>query len=170
MADKWVQVEIADLSVIGQVLARVGQTDPEKSMYVQGMLQVQGVTLAALKRAVAAVDPATIRAEGLKADISARRYAEETRGITVSGVSVATDRESQGLITGAALAATVDPAYVCRWKTPDGFVELDAAALLGMAGAIRAHVQACFDREADLLSAVKDGTYTDDMLGAGWPA
>jgi hypothetical protein len=48
------------------------------------------------------------------ADIAAARYEAETGGITVSGMAIQTDRESQGLITGAALAATIDPAYTCR--------------------------------------------------------
>lgn len=103
------------------------------------------------------------------AAIAARRYVAETAGIEVSGVRIDTGRDSQALITGAALNAVIDPAYVCNWKTPSGFVQLDAQTLLGVATTLRAHVQACFDREAELLAALEDGTFTESMLGEGWP-
>lgn len=105
-----------------------------------------------------------------KAAIAARRYQAETAGITFSGMPLATDRDSQGLINGAALSAYTDATYVCRWKTDAGFVTLDATTLKAVAKAIRDHVQACFDREAVLLSAVSAGTYTDSMLEQGWPS
>ena len=101
--------------------------------------------------------------------IAARRYQAEVAGITFSGMPLATDRDSQGLINGAALSAYTDPSYVCRWKTSAGYVTLDAATLKAVAKAIRDHVQACFDREDELTQAVEDGTYTDAMLEEGWP-
>jgi len=105
----------------------------------------------------------------IKQRIAAARFIAETAGITAGGRIVDTGRDSQGLITGAAFAATLDPAYVCRWKTPTGFVELDAPTLIATASAVRAHVQACFDREAELLDALADGIFADSMLKEGWP-
>lgn len=101
--------------------------------------------------------------------IAARRFDEETRGISINGMVVDTSRDSQALITGAALQATLDPTYTVRWKTGAGFVELNAEQIIGMATSVRAHVQACFDRESELIAAVNAGTYTADMLGQGWP-
>lgn len=101
--------------------------------------------------------------------VAARRYAAETSGINVSGIHIDTGRDSQALITGAALNAVIDPAYICNWKTPSGFVQLDAQSLLGVATTLRAHVQACFDREADLLAALADGSFSESMLEEGWP-
>ena len=101
--------------------------------------------------------------------IAARRYAAETAGIEVSGIHIDTGRDSQALITGAALNAVIDPSYVCNWKTPAGFVQLDAQKLLGVATTLRAHVQACFDREAELLTELAAGTFTESMLEEGWP-
>lgn len=103
------------------------------------------------------------------AAIAARRYEAEIAGIAFAGMPLATDRDSQGLINGAALSAYTDPSYVCRWKTSAGYVTLDAATLKAVAKAIRDHVQACFDREDELTRAVDDGTYTDAMLEEGWP-
>lgn len=102
--------------------------------------------------------------------IADRRWQAEVAGITVNGMAVATDRDSQALITGAALAAMRDPAYVCRWKTATGFVELNAEQLTAVADTVRAHVQACFDREAELLEALAEGTLTPEMIETGWPA
>lgn len=101
--------------------------------------------------------------------IAARRYLAEISGITINGMHVVTDDRSKLLINGAALEAMIDPEYVMQWKTPTGFVELNAAQVLGVARAVRAHVQACFDREAALIAAVADGSITDQMVWEGWP-
>ena len=84
-----------------------------------------------------------------RAEIAAARWEAETAGIDVNGFTVRTDRESQALITGAALAAFADPDYTCRWKTEAGFVSLDSVQIKAVAQAVRAHVQSCFDRETD---------------------
>ncbi|MDG9928547.1 MULTISPECIES: DUF4376 domain-containing protein [unclassified Pseudomonas] len=102
--------------------------------------------------------------------IAARRYQAETAGTTVGGVAINTERDSQALMTGAAVQAMLDPGYQLQWKTPAGFVQLSAQQILAVAQASRAHVQACFDREAELLSALDAGTFQAGMLEEGWPA
>ena len=77
--------------------------------------------------------------------------------------------KSQSLITGAALSATRNPDYTVRWKTQDGPVTLDADQLGAAADAVRDHVQACFDREFELLDALEAGTFDESMLDQGWP-
>lgn len=104
-----------------------------------------------------------------KAEIADRRYNEEISGIIFSGMAIDTGRDSQGLITGATLASVLDPSYVCNWKTPTGFVELNASTLAAVSQAVRAHVQACFDREAELITALDNGTFNEGMLEEGWP-
>lgn len=102
-------------------------------------------------------------------DIAARRWQAETSGININGLIVETDDRSKLLISGAALDAVIDPDYTMQWKTPGGFVELTGAQVISVARAVRAHVQACFDREAELLAALEDGTLTEAMLEQGWP-
>lgn len=63
----------------------------------------------------------------------------------------------------------LDPSYSLHWKTVAGFVDLTAEQIIGVATAARAHVQACFNREAELLDALAAGTFTPDMLDQGWP-
>lgn len=101
--------------------------------------------------------------------IATRRWLAETGGTTVEGVQVNTERDSQVLLTGAAFAATLDPAYHIKWKAATGFVDLSAQQIIGVASAVRAFVQACFNREAELLGAVADRSITAEMLEEGWP-
>lgn len=109
------------------------------------------------------------RINTLKGIISNKRYEYETKGISVNGVNIDTGRDSQSLITSAALAALIDKTYVCRWKTSSGFITLDSEALLKISQEMRKYVQACFDREEELVNAVMDGTYTEALLIVGWP-
>ena len=102
--------------------------------------------------------------------ISARRYMAEIAGTTIDGMPIDTGRDSHGLITGAAVQAIIDPAYSLHWKTSAGFVELTGQQIIGVASAVRAFVQNCFSREAELLGAAADGSITAQMLEEGWPA
>lgn len=96
------------------------------------------------------------------------RFKRETAGIEIFNMRIDTGRESQALITGAAMAAMLDSAYICKWKTHVGFVTLDATQILALASEVRAHVQDCFDREAELEAELEAGTFTLEMLSEGW--
>lgn len=109
-------------------------------------------------------------AEQWTSQIAARRFQVETGGVTVAGVQINTERDSQSLLTGAAFAASLDSEYQIKWKAATGFVDLTAQQIIGVASAVRAFVQACFNREAELLGAVADGSITAEMLEEGWPA
>lgn len=108
-------------------------------------------------------------AEDHRAAIAARRWQAEVAGIEIGGMHIDTDDRSKTLITGSAIKAMRDPEYSLNWKTPDGFIQIPASQVLAMADAVSDHVQACFDREADLLDALANGTFTDAMLEEGWP-
>ena len=106
---------------------------------------------------------AELRAEK-KAELAEARWQAEVSEVN----GIRTDRESQALITGAALKAMQDSEYTCRWKTETGFVELTAAQILAIADAVRAHVQSCFDREAELLVLVDAATTPEELEGIKW--
>ena len=108
--------------------------------------------------------------EQITQQIADRRWQAEVAGIDIGGMRIDTGRDSQALITGATVQAMLDPNYSLRWKTPSGFVDLTAEQIIGVATAARAHVQACFDREAELLDALAAGSFTTEMLDQGWPA
>ena len=103
-----------------------------------------------------------------KAEIAQARYNAEIAGVTINGVSIKTDRESQGLITGAALKAIQDSTYTCKWKGIDGFVELTATQIIAIADAVRAHVQSCFDHEAELLPLIEAATTIGELEPTKW--
>jgi len=102
------------------------------------------------------------------AEIAAARFAAETGGIVVGGAEIRTDRESQAMITGAALKAMQDEAYVCKWKTEAGFVEMTSPQILAVADAVRAHVQSCFDHEADLVALIDAAGTLEDLEAVTW--
>ncbi|ANA49273.1 hypothetical protein PMW_148 [Pseudomonas phage phiPMW] len=109
------------------------------------------------------------RDDQIRVLISGRRYEKEIKGITFNGTKFSTDRQSQSMLTGAAVSAMLDPSYSVKWKTSAGFVQLSSSEVIAAAQAVRAHVQACFDREAELTTALEDGTYLSSMLDEGWP-
>jgi len=101
-------------------------------------------------------------------EIATARYNAEISGIDVNNVTVKTDRESQALITGAALQAMVDSEYSCKWKTEQGFVELTAEEILGIAVMVRQHVQECFDKEAELTVLIEEAQTIEDLNEIVW--
>ena len=103
-------------------------------------------------------------------EIAAARYEAEIAGIEKDGSLIRTDRQTQAMISGAALKATRDEAYVCRWKTADGFVTLGAEDIIDVADTIRDHVQSCFDREAVLSDQVGAATTLEAVRAITWTA
>ena len=106
-----------------------------------------------------------------KTEIAAARYEREIAGVTVNGVLIDTGRDSQALITGAALAAMLDENYSLNWKTANVFIHLTAPEIIAVAQAVRAHVQACFDREAELCALADEAETAEDLdeIVISWP-
>lgn len=104
-----------------------------------------------------------------KAEIAAARYAAETGGCTVDGVTIATDRGSQSLLAAAVVTARLDPEFKTRWKCADGhFVTLDAMQLRAIGDAVTAHVEACFAREAELVELIDAAATPDELDAIQW--
>lgn len=103
-----------------------------------------------------------------RARVAHARWTAETGGMVLQGMAIRTDRESQSLITGAALKALQDAEYVCSWKTDAGFVDLSAPQVLAIADAVRAHVQECFDHERALNALVDAAETVEDLEAVTW--
>ncbi len=99
-------------------------------------------------------------ADVLRAYSAAARFAKETGGIKVGNAPIATDRESQAMITGALAGAQLNPNITAAWKTTSGFVTINAAQINAIATAVLAHVQACFAAEQQVDDAITSGTIT----------
>lgn len=120
-------------------------------------------------RYIAYINPVVGAALGAAEAIAEERYRREASGVVVDDFEIETTRDSQALIAGTGLSAVLDPDYRCNFKTLTGFVEIGAPQIIKIAKAVRAHVQACFDREKTLLDLVAAGTYRKEMLAEGWP-
>lgn len=155
-----------DADETGELPAR---STPTKPLKLTGT-QVAHWTGEGWEKLAKAPDLDPVPAPDWPALIAARRYQAEISGTTINDMPIDTGRDSQGLITGAAVQAIIDPNYSLHWKTSAGFVDLTAQQVLGVASAVRAFVQACFDRESALLDEVAAGTIIADMLEEGWPA
>jgi len=111
-------------------------------------------------------------------DYLARKRVEvEEGGIVVNGVPVATDRaHSQVKITAAYVKAMANPEFeVTNWKVAPGvFIpSLDAETIIAIGDAVTAHIQACFDKEAELAAMItadppQVSTY-EQIDAADWP-
>lgn len=106
--------------------------------------------------------------EGKKERIAQKRWEVETGGIVLNNMEIDTSRQSQALLTGAVTAAQIDPTITVKWKLGNGSIVMDKAQLEAVAMSVRNHIQACFDREIELIEAVDAGTYTEAMLEQGW--
>jgi hypothetical protein len=93
------------------------------------------------------------------------------------GRVVASDDTTTGRIMAAVMRAQItgDQAATVQWKFGDAdFDTLTVADLTAYGMAIGAHLQGCYDREAELVAAIGaagDATAVAAIdLGAGWPA
>lgn len=99
------------------------------------------------------------------------RYKMEIGGIIVSGTAIPTDRETQAKLIAMRIKAKEDANYVVNFKTPNGFVTLDAATIIVIADAVHDHVQKCFNAESaidpnDYNSATEIKAAFDNVYGA----
>jgi hypothetical protein len=108
---------------------------------------------------IAALDPppsADSIATGLLAYSSDQRWQKEVGGITVNGIYMPTDEQTQYTLTGAVTMVQVAPDTVIQWKIADGtFVTLPGPELVMLAQAVATHVQNCFGVEAGPTGPVR---------------
>jgi hypothetical protein len=89
------------------------------------------------------------------------RWRMETRGVTVAGMSIPTDRESQALINGGVTFVQLHPSETVKWKTGNGtHVTLNATQVIAIGDAVAAHVQTAFAKEAEVSAQIASGAIT----------
>ena len=103
-----------------------------------------------------------------KDEIANDRYIAEYSGVEFNGVKILTDLKSQVAISGAVLQATMDPSYTCRWKSENGFIELNANLILAIGTAVREYIQNCFNKEADLIELINAATTEEEVEAINW--
>lgn len=92
----------------------------------------------------------------LASKIAETRYNKEVGGLNVNGITIKTDRESQSMLIGATVL--VGDEEILKWKTEAGFIDLTGLQIKAIAAAVRNHIQACFNREAELLAELENVT------------
>lgn len=107
--------------------------------------------------------------ERKKQEIARERYKIETDGITIAdGTAIATDRQSQSLLMGAAFFAKDNSNYKVNWKGRNKWVQIDANTILQVAQMVRKHVQACFDKEKQLNDMIDNCTTIEEVQAITW--
>jgi hypothetical protein len=97
----------------------------------------------------------------LKAYAAQQRYAHTIGGVTVNGMPVVTDMNSQTAIVGAYNMAVNNSGFSTRWKAADGtFTTLNSAAIIALAVAVGTFIADCFAAEATIDAAIDAGTTT----------
>jgi hypothetical protein len=114
------------------------------------------------------------RKAAMRVEATAKRWSVEVGGITVAGVSIATDAGTQSKLSSALQLVQDDDQIIIDWKSTDGsWVQLDAATVTAIARAVGLHVQACFTRERAIHTAINDAADHDDLddinISTGWP-
>lgn len=121
------------------------------------------------------VPPPTLeeRQEAMLAQLADIRYQHETGGITVAGVPIATDRESQAIVDRIVKAYDDgDITGDVDFKSPAGWVSIGEATIRAIKAAGAQHVQASFSYERALATAIAAATDHSDLdeidLEYGW--
>lgn len=110
---------------------------------------------------ISALDLPALRKSTLLAYAAMKRYNLETGGTTINGMEVATDRQSQQMLSAAFNMAQSNPDFTTMWKGPNGnFTQLNAEQIIGIAQAVGQFVASCFAAEAAVVSQINAGNYT----------
>jgi hypothetical protein len=112
------------------------------------------------------------KAEMLR-QLADKRWRVETGGITLGGVTIPTDRDTQSIVARAVAAfADGDISGAIDFKAATGFVQIDEALMKAIKAAGAQHVQVCFTHEAEVSAAIgaaADHTALDAIdIDAGW--
>lgn len=137
--------------------------------------QIKAIDAAAEAARIAAENAPPTK-EALKQRIAWRRWEVESGGaqVTLNGETwtIKSDPESQAKLTGLLVIASSHPISV-KWKDASGvFHNISNADVPVMVGAVFSWVQACFDREAELLAQLEATTDTAAFVStieAFWP-
>ncbi|APT31935.1 hypothetical protein MCBMB27_02644 [Methylobacterium phyllosphaerae] len=89
-----------------------------------------------------------------------RRDEAEAAGITIAGLAVASDPDSQTRVSNAYAGMQVTGAASIRFKASAGFVVLTLDQVKAVGSALFAHTQACFDAEGEALAGLSAGPPT----------
>ena len=126
-------------------------------------------------RPVAVLPPSpVVTKESLLLKVASIRWQIETSGISVDGIQVATDRESQSQLFSVYASLLNGFITETPWKAADGTFSMVAKEHLApIASAVSSHVSACFTSEHAHAIAIEQLTSQSDLdnydFSSGWP-
>lgn len=107
--------------------------------------------------------------EELRTYSASKRFAAETGGIVLNNVQIDTSRDSQNMIANAHSYIVNSGAASSRFKSRSGWMVFSADEVKNIALAVGAHVQSCFDREAEVDQLIAAGSIKDfEMIDAAY--
>lgn len=109
--------------------------------------------------------PVTLSAAKKKklADLAAYRYQRETGGLSVNGMSILTDRESQAQLTSAYVSLKFGLKSSIDWKGTNGWTSLTLAEIEPIAQLVLHHVQNGFTMEKIHSEAINNLTTVEEV-------
>ncbi len=161
-------------NALGLYIVREQQPDYDQlthTLALDGVERVEGIYHA--RYTLAPLPAEQVRAD-LMADVSAKRWAVETGGLTLpGGATVGTTVDDQNRITSVIANAQLAGVVSVDFKAQSGWVTLSLEHMRGIAAAIALHVQACFSAERahhEAIAAASDAELYSYDINAGWPA
>lgn len=108
----------------------------------------------------------------LYAYAAAKRWAVQSGGISVGGVSVDTGDASRSMIADAVAYVQAAGGASIAFKATSGWVTLTSGEVVAIGLAVGAHVQACFAAERAIAAAISAGTVTTtaEIDAWAWPS
>lgn len=108
------------------------------------------------------------------AELAVKRWQVECGGIVRNGAAIATDRESQAMLSGALQLVQDDDQVLIDWKADNGWVQLDAVGVTYIAREVGLHKQQAFSREKTLSIEIEACETVQAVaavdITAGWPS
>jgi hypothetical protein len=100
------------------------------------------------------------------------RYNKEIKGITVTGVPIETDLQSQQALHAVYTYCQIHTGTIVQWKLADlSFHSYNATEISHVFDCVNTYVQACFNTESSVNSSIKSGGINQgDGSSTAWNA
>ena len=159
------------MAALGAVVIVEPDPAPEGQRIASTALEVDGD--AVLRVATyEAIDLTDLKQQAI-AEVSNRRW-ERTQTFTYDGVVTQADPAISAVTAAVVASQFMPPETIRTWKLADGeFRQWDLQAIIAFGMAISAHVQLCFDREAELSDLIEEADTFAELNAidrtTGWP-
>ena len=111
--------------------------------------------------------------ESKKQKLAEHRFNIETKSISVNGILIRTDRESQSQLQCTVAAIQQGFSSTISWKGENGWLDLDASQISALVPIVIYYVQTCFANERAICLLIDAATSAEELdaisFDTGWP-